>query len=846
MAPSRRFLQPVNFVNIESDPVSASSGDFYYNSASSTLRYFDGTEWKNVGEGAAGVTVSETAPEDPVEGQGWFKSSTSELYFWDGSFWVEATSMVDNYLLFTVSASAPSDPMEGAGWFDNAEGNFYIWDGTYWQQVTSVVQSIYGFTIGETAPESPVEGAGWFNNVEGEFYIYDGTYWQEVVRTVLVDLSQDTSPELSANLDANDYGIENVEYIDFNTSASVASAEGRLTWNSGDQTLNIGLANGVVLQAGQESHVYAKNETGSSIANGKVVFIVGSGETIPNHPGHPLISEFIADGSINAADVLGVTTQDIDDDEHGYVTAFGMVRDIDTSLYPAGTILYASSASAGYLTDLQPTSPDLTVIIGAVVESSSANGSIFINPRIYPTADLVTYDNSNSLLLSSNVKGALDELSLGKADINSLAANLVLYPTSASSTVTGYYRMVESTTDDDYDDTAIDVSTGNLNGTGSDHLIASLVADAELFTGNPGSINITTVGNIRKTSGNANAYSEFFFKMYKRDSGGTETLLGTSSTTGAVNPTILNNYEQFYASGNFLIAEFNETDRVVIKYYSNILNDGSQSYEFQFGGSQPVRTLIPLPVSVLQVSSAEGIIVDTSNFNNNLSGSDTTVQSALDTLDDLDVIPSQTGNSGKYLTTDGTNASWDDVDALTLEGNSASYFTGYADSVAASALSDANDYTDTAIANLVDSAPPLLDTLNELAAALGDDENFASTTASALSSKAPLDSPSLTGTPTAPTAASGTSTTQIATTEFVQDAINSFEALPDQTGNDGKYLTTDGSTTSWSEVDSLPDQTGNEGKYLTTDGSTASWGTVEQGTTIQTDVALSNSWWMGV
>ena len=38
-------------------------------------------------------------------------------------------------------------------------------------------------------------------------------------------------------------------------------------------------------------------------------------------------------------------------------------------------------------------------------------------------------------------------------------------------------------------------------------------------------------------------------------------------------------------------------------------------------------------------------------------------------------------------------------------------------------------------------------------------------------SKAPLASPALTGTPTAPTAAQGTSTTQIATTEFVQNAF---------------------------------------------------------------------------
>lgn len=43
-------------------------------------------------------------------------------------------------------------------------------------------------------------------------------------------------------------------------------------------------------------------------------------------------------------------------------------------------------------------------------------------------------------------------------------------------------------------------------------------------------------------------------------------------------------------------------------------------------------------------------------------------------------------------------------------------------------------------------------------------------------SRAPLASPALTGTPTAPTAAGGTNTTQIATTAFVQAAIGSFGA----------------------------------------------------------------------
>ena len=43
---------------------------------------------------------------------------------------------------------------------------------------------------------------------------------------------------------------------------------------------------------------------------------------------------------------------------------------------------------------------------------------------------------------------------------------------------------------------------------------------------------------------------------------------------------------------------------------------------------------------------------------------------------------------------------------------------------------------DTAIANLVDSAPDTLNTLNELANALGDDANFATTITNSLASKA--------------------------------------------------------------------------------------------------------------
>ncbi len=122
------------------------------------------------------------------------------------------------------------------------------------------------------------------------------------------------------------------------------------------------------------------------------------------------------------------------------------------------------------------------------------------------------------------------------------------------------------------------------------------------------------------------------------------------------------------------------------------------------------------------------------------------------------------------------------------------------------------------LGNLIDGAPAALDTLNELAAAINDDASYAAGITTALGLKAPiasptftgtvggitkdmvglanvdnttdankpvstatqtalnlkadLASPTLTGTPLAPTATTGTNTTQIATTAFVKTAID--------------------------------------------------------------------------
>ena len=113
-----------------------------------------------------------------------------------------------------------------------------------------------------------------------------------------------------------------------------------------------------------------------------------------------------------------------------------------------------------------------------------------------------------------------------------------------------------------------------------------------------------------------------------------------------------------------------------------------------------------------------------------------------------------------------------------------------------------------AIASVVGGAPGALETLKELADALGDNVDYAASITNALALKAstasvtaavaaaveplaPVASPAFTGTPTAPTPAGGDNSTNLATTEFVQGAIPPVASEADaQTGTDNAKMMT--------------------------------------------------------
>ena len=83
-------------------------------------------------------------------------------------------------------------------------------------------------------------------------------------------------------------------------------------------------------------------------------------------------------------------------------------------------------------------------------------------------------------------------------------------------------------------------------------------------------------------------------------------------------------------------------------------------------------------------------------------------------------------------------------------------------------------------------------TVSVATAALGDSTTKVASTAFSMT----MQSPAFTGVPTAPTAAPGTATTQLATCNFV-NATSFTTNLPGQLGNDFKFLGTNGSAAAW-------------------------------------------------
>jgi predicted heme/steroid binding protein len=215
-------------------------------------------------------------------------------------------------------------------------------------------------TIGSSGPAT-------YSNITGVFNIPD-------YGTALVNYVPYSGATQSVNL--GEWGLT-AGFVGFDlTPTGTPSVPGTMFWSPDDETVDLIMDAGVTQKIGQDTFYYVKNQTGAPIPKGTVVRANGT----VGSSGRILITPFLADGTFPSKFCIGVTAETIADGADGFVTAFGKIRQINTASFANGTVLYASPTSAGGFTATAPQAPNNIVTVAIVVNSDTANGSIFVRP----------------------------------------------------------------------------------------------------------------------------------------------------------------------------------------------------------------------------------------------------------------------------------------------------------------------------------------------------------------------------------------------------------------------------------------------------------------------------------
>jgi hypothetical protein len=161
--------------------------------------------------------------------------------------------------------------------------------------------------------------------------------------------------------------------VPFTTTNGGPQALGELAWLASTESLALRLKNGENLDLGEETIYHVDNNTGSTIAKGAAVSYAGTAGASGKLRVKPW------NGSTDLPEAfMGLAMGAIATGQTGYVTAFGVIRGVNTSEFSDGVILYANPAGTG-LTSTKPTG---THVVAAVCINAGNNGTILVRPTI--------------------------------------------------------------------------------------------------------------------------------------------------------------------------------------------------------------------------------------------------------------------------------------------------------------------------------------------------------------------------------------------------------------------------------------------------------------------------------
>ena len=176
--------------------------------------------------------------------------------------------------------------------------------------------------------------------------------------------------------------VVNLQEVQFNTDHSASGhTTGRIYWDDNNKTFTGDMqGSNVRLQFGQEEHVYVFNNSGVTINNGDAVRISGAnGANVTITKAVSSIKSF--KDETEQDQILGVATEQIADNKRGYVTTFGAVRDLDTSAFSEGDILYLSATTSGSYSNIRPAAPNFEARVGVVQIANATEGVVLVRPQ---------------------------------------------------------------------------------------------------------------------------------------------------------------------------------------------------------------------------------------------------------------------------------------------------------------------------------------------------------------------------------------------------------------------------------------------------------------------------------
>jgi hypothetical protein len=157
------------------------------------------------------------------------------------------------------------------------------------------------------------------------------------------------------------------------TISDSPASERSMKWSDGEGTLELGLKGGnVKLEVGQQEVALCYNGTGSTIPKGSVVYISGA------QGQRPRISLASASSEISSSKTFGITSEQILNGAEGFVTTFGIIRNVNTSGYTPGQALWLSTTAGAY-TNTAPVVPNHSVFVGYCIKANASSGQIFVN-----------------------------------------------------------------------------------------------------------------------------------------------------------------------------------------------------------------------------------------------------------------------------------------------------------------------------------------------------------------------------------------------------------------------------------------------------------------------------------